>query len=336
MVRTRRDPWCNSATCNSTITRFIWDGDQVLAEIRGEGGQYFQESGGETGPQYGRVVYTHGGGLDQPLDIMRSDGIGGAAHAMLPIPTWRGSFVAGTNAAGEMLCAPGVHCEITFEGAHSSSFLLAGAPVEGIHWYGSLAMGNEDASGTIYMRNRYYNPQTGTFTQQDPIGLAGGLNTYGFANGDPVTYSDPYGLCREKDRICERFVSQLRELARSTDNPNFGVAADVLDETRNRVVFVKPDDRRLGGAMASTATGCGFLGLGRCVYLRNDLGPGDQVAAVAHEAHYHVRHGVALPDGVQVDDRYQFDLSIQKSLPAHYQPTTVLNRDRLRALGVLQ
>jgi hypothetical protein len=47
------------------------------------------------------------------------------------------------------------------------------------------------------MRNRYYDPATGQFTQQDPIGLAGGLNAYGFAAGDPVSYSDPYGLCPE-------------------------------------------------------------------------------------------------------------------------------------------
>jgi hypothetical protein len=35
------------------------------------------------------------------------------------------------------------------------------------------------------------------FTQQDPIGIAGGLNLYGYANGDPVNYSDPFGLCPE-------------------------------------------------------------------------------------------------------------------------------------------
>jgi uncharacterized protein RhaS with RHS repeats len=35
----------------------------------------------------------------------------------------------------------------------------------------------------------------GLYTQQDPIGIAGGLNLYGYANGDPVNYSDPYGLC---------------------------------------------------------------------------------------------------------------------------------------------
>jgi hypothetical protein len=28
----------------------------------------------------------------------------------------------------------------------------------------------------------------------DPIGIAGGLNVYGFANGDPINFSDPFGL----------------------------------------------------------------------------------------------------------------------------------------------
>ncbi len=35
----------------------------------------------------------------------------------------------------------------------------------------------------------------GQFTQRDPIGLAGGLNLYGYADGDPVNFSDPFGLC---------------------------------------------------------------------------------------------------------------------------------------------
>ena len=61
-------------------------------------------------------------------------------------------------------------------------------------WFGGVLEGMRDAGGTMYMRNRYYDPATGQFTQTDPIGIAGGLNTYGFANGDPVTYSDPYGL----------------------------------------------------------------------------------------------------------------------------------------------
>jgi RHS repeat-associated protein len=61
-------------------------------------------------------------------------------------------------------------------------------------WIGSVIPGMQDASGLHYKRNRYYNPTTGQFTQTDPIGIAGGLNTYGFAEGDPVSYDDPYGL----------------------------------------------------------------------------------------------------------------------------------------------
>jgi RHS repeat-associated protein len=62
---------------------------------------------------------------------------------------------------------------------------------------GSLIEGGRDLTGQMYMRNRFYDPATGRFTQEDPIGIAGGLNVYGVASGDPVTYSDPYGLCAQ-------------------------------------------------------------------------------------------------------------------------------------------
>jgi RHS repeat-associated protein len=62
-------------------------------------------------------------------------------------------------------------------------------------YVGSLLDRKRNATGTEYKRNRTYDPKTGRFTQEDPIGLAGGLNLYGFANGDPVNYSDPFGLC---------------------------------------------------------------------------------------------------------------------------------------------
>jgi RHS repeat-associated protein len=65
-------------------------------------------------------------------------------------------------------------------------------------WWGNLISEKLDASGMKYMRNRYYSPETGQFTQQDPIGLAGGMNLYGFAAGDPVNFSDPMGLCPDK------------------------------------------------------------------------------------------------------------------------------------------
>ena len=62
-------------------------------------------------------------------------------------------------------------------------------------WARNLVSTHKEGSGDIYKRNRYYDPASGRFTQEDPIGLAGGLNAYGFANGDPVNFSDPLGLC---------------------------------------------------------------------------------------------------------------------------------------------
>ena len=42
---------------------------------------------------------------------------------------------------------------------------------------------------------------TGRFTQPDPIGIAGGLNLYGYAAGDPINRSDPFGLSADTLRI---------------------------------------------------------------------------------------------------------------------------------------
>jgi hypothetical protein len=46
-----------------------------------------------------------------------------------------------------------------------------------------------------YMRNRWYEPRTGRFLSEDPLGLAGGINGYAFSSDDPVNGADPFGLC---------------------------------------------------------------------------------------------------------------------------------------------
>jgi RHS repeat-associated protein len=49
-------------------------------------------------------------------------------------------------------------------------------------------------SGLYYFYNRYYNPSNGRFINEDPIGLDGGLNMYGFVFNNPVNWTDPFGL----------------------------------------------------------------------------------------------------------------------------------------------
>ena len=81
-------------------------------------------------------------------------------------------------------------------------------------------------------RPRNYDPGTGQFTQQDPIGLAGGLNLYGFASGDPVNQSDPFGLssCPEgkSDPDCEESVREKAVRA----------AQEYFDRAASRVISV--------------------------------------------------------------------------------------------------
>jgi RHS repeat-associated protein len=197
-VRTRRPAAiCNQpAECYNSITWFVWAGDQLLWEIRETEGTSNTDAGGQ-------VSYFQAGGIDRPLTIWKQD-----VGTIVTHQSWRGQFARGTFGEGPR-AGESSDCEeypptngclpVRWPGWNTSAWSQEAAREETTgsdeFWFGSLSVGMRDASGQQYMRNRYYNPQTGQFTQPDPIGLAGGLNSYGFAAGDPVSYSDPYGLC---------------------------------------------------------------------------------------------------------------------------------------------
>jgi RHS repeat-associated protein len=183
----------------------VWDGSEILYEIRyAVGGDGSDVVTSNSKPwRYGRVTYTAGPGIDQPLEFIRM-----SYGVLFPDPvtvvmrrSFRGLAETGTYPDGRELpscneSGPGDCFAVSWPGRTSTAFLqVPDAYVGPETWHGSVLDGKRDATGQVYMRNRYDDPSSGRFTQEDPIGLAGGLNLYGFASGDPVNFSDPFGLC---------------------------------------------------------------------------------------------------------------------------------------------
>ena len=56
----------------------------------------------------------------------------------------------------------------------------------------------DEESNLHYNYFRDYDPTIGRYIQSDPIGLAGGLNTYGYVLQNPILYIDALGLSNRK------------------------------------------------------------------------------------------------------------------------------------------
>ena len=52
----------------------------------------------------------------------------------------------------------------------------------------------DDGTGLMYYRARYYQPRMQRFIAEDPIGLEGGINYYAYVGNNPNRWIDPMGL----------------------------------------------------------------------------------------------------------------------------------------------
>lgn len=92
----------------------------------------------------------------------------------------------------------------------------------------------DDETGLYYNRNRYYDPETGTYLSADPIGLAGGQLPFGYVS-NPYVVVDPLGLAGGNTTITLADGSQVNGTSGSGSTPHPAIAAAIpqkADQTR--------------------------------------------------------------------------------------------------------
>jgi hypothetical protein len=71
--------------------------------------------------------------------------------------------------------------------------------------------------------------------------LAGGLNVYGYANGDPVNFADPFGLRADTLKVQGQRLSEEIALERK-QNPRADSTFTALENSAEVFVFVDADE----------------------------------------------------------------------------------------------
>jgi len=165
-------------TTGGVARHFLWEGDNLLAELDGAGTGKIAE-------------YSYYPGLDNPHALIVDTTKYFAHRDML------GNVIALTDSARVVQR----WYEYDGWGILTGSSDYAGfvgkdrARFKGALWFG-------DGTDLYYMRNRWYEPRSGRFLSEDPVRLPGGMNQYTFAGNDPVNGRDPSGLLVGEGEQC--------------------------------------------------------------------------------------------------------------------------------------
>ena len=167
--KTRRQMVGGQPTGNPVITRFVWEGFRLLQEVHGDVPLTYVYSDQDSYDPLARID-----GVDAPEIFWFHCQPNGTPERM-------------TDSEGQ----------VRWEGVNSAwGKLLRESETQVSGYSQNLRMQGQyldRETGLHYNLFRYYDPDCGRFTQQDPIGLNGGLNLYSYAP-NPIVWTDPLGL----------------------------------------------------------------------------------------------------------------------------------------------
>jgi RHS repeat-associated protein len=143
----------------------------------------------------GDVAALVGAIVDRQVHAVHTDHLGSARlmtdQSAAPVWQWPYSAFGETQPTGVLQATPNPKAALTIEPV----LLKATTPsqVKELHLRFPGQYADEEA-GNFYNYFRSYDSKTGRYTQNDPIGLDGGLNRFGYVDAYPLGMTDPLGL----------------------------------------------------------------------------------------------------------------------------------------------